>query len=712
MRGQMSQEPPAKTVRKGTKSCLECRHRKIRCVWPSEGAETCQSCLSRGRTCELQVHMIPTSDTVEGTSRARLGHLESDVAGLWAAVGNLEAKLGCVSAEAALPLQSPSQMENASDPHNKPNEDDSDSTASDLSLANPPTHLVQLFDNGLLGSDGDGPAIASHHAPSLHKGHRSSALRALLPSREDMLTITASASTWLSLYNALFPMINFTKTSDEMMSQYDKLQDANADPVAIAALLLSIALTVQQAPDDTAGRAAKSIRDASSFVKDVSDCVERIVISDDTLAGTLEGLETTLLFIRLQLGRARVRKIWLLSRRVIALAELIGLPRAATALESQQESPAGSSRGAQPGASPSPVGWWRQKAALWESICAIDRMTSVMWSLPLATVNYSLPKRPIVDSQGQVNPQSYLYGLADIASRVLELDNIYSSGRPLLELSNAVISTDLELRSLASLAPQNWQKTHWPQLSIDALLQYWHQYLMVRTHLKLALKYKESQQFSFNFISCLDACQELARRYVSMRPILPAGFFANRVIDLQAFTATVFLLLASDRTAPGSGTLPQAVDVNFIISIVDQAVQMMGFAADRVGGDFAHQAADAVRSLSSLLQQPQSSKSQKITLSLPLVGRIHVSRKSHAASFVPDQPYPTPSQQPQVSWQTTTSSDASHPTTQAMPSESSDLNSMDSLTCLMEIPESYPFLTDETFGSEQWFTYTGCDGNG
>ncbi len=245
--------------------------------------------------------MIPAADTIEGTSRARLGHLESDVAGLWAAVRNLEAKLGCVSTEAteAAPLHSPSQTENAGSPHNKPNNDDSDSAASDLSLTNPPTHLLQLFDNGLLGSDGDRSAFPSRHTPSLHKEHRSSALRALLPSREDMVTITASASSWLSLYNALFPTINFVKTGGEMLMQYDKLQDPNADPVAIATLLLSIALTVQQAPDYTAGRAAGSIRDVSSFVKDVSDRVECIVISDDTLAGTLEGMETTLLFIRL-----------------------------------------------------------------------------------------------------------------------------------------------------------------------------------------------------------------------------------------------------------------------------------------------------------------------------------------------------------------------------------------------------------------------------
>lgn len=336
----------------------------------------------------------------------------------------------------------------------------------------------------------------------------------------------------------------------------------------------------------------------------------------------------------------------------------------------------------------------------------------MMWSLPLATANYPLPKRPIVDCQGQVNPQSYLYNLADIASRVTELDNIYSSGRPLMELFHAVTGTDRELRSLASLTPMSWRKSHWPELSIDALLHYWHQYLTVRTHLQLALKHDEGQQFAFNFSTCLDACQELARRYVSMRPILPAGFFANRVIDLQAFTATVFLLLTSHRTTRGSGTFPQVVDVDVTTGLVDQVVGMMGLAADRAGGDYAHNhAADAIRSLSSLLQQSQTSESQEITLSLPLIGRIHVSRKSYAAKTVPKQQHATPSQQPQAPWQSTTAGDGSTGAAQALPFKSSDLHAMDSLSYSMEIPESYPFLTDETFGTEQWLTWTGLDGN-
>jgi len=372
--------------------------------------------------------------------------------------------------------------------------------------------------------------------------------------------------------------------------------------------------------------------------------------------------------------------MWLLLRRVIALAELIGLPRASIA-------------------SPSLGGRRGQKAEVWEAICAIDRISSIMWSLPLATAHYPLPKPPLIDSEGHVRPQAYLYHLADIASRVLELDHISSSGRPLTELFNAVIGTDQELTSLARLAPKSWWKIHWSELSIDALLQHWHQYLTVRTHLQLALTYDEDQRFAFDFITCLDACQELARRYISLRPILPAGFFVNRVIDLQAFTAAVFLLLARSRTARGSGTFPHAVDLDF--TIVDQVVHVMETAADRAGGEFAHQAADAVRSLSSLLQEPQMSESQKITLSLPLAGKIHVSRKSDAAKSVPPPQRPRP----------TTSGDGSDLASQTMPFRSSELD-LNSLSYSIEVPENYSFLTDEAFGTEQWLTWTGLDSNG
>jgi hypothetical protein len=273
----------------------------------------------------------------------------------------------------------------------------------------------------------------------------------------------------------------------------------------------------------------------------------------------------------------------------------------------------------------------KQRAQAWESICGIDRITSMVCSLPLATANYPLPKRPLLDSAGNVNTQAYLYSLAGIASRMLELDGMQSAQRPLSEMFNAVMRTDHELRSLASYPGRDWwdmkPSTDFP---IDVLLQYWHKYFIVRTHLQLALTYDgQNDEFAFNFITCLNACQELANRYLSLRPAAPTGFFANWVIDMQAFTSIVFLQLASYRITHKSspGRLSHGFDINVIADLIDQVVKTMESSTGRAGGDFAQQAASVIRSLDSLLQLPHVPESQRISLSLPLIGTIKISKR-------------------------------------------------------------------------------------
>lgn len=246
--------------------------------------------------------MTPTSVTVGLASRARIARSEQDVSSIWTAIHAVEAKCDCVpTGFSPLPLTLPqTQASNGSATYDGlPGEASSDSDSSDLSHTNPPTHLLQLFDNGLLGTHSDASNIAPPHASASHKVHGVSALRDLLPSREGMLTIIAHAASWLSLYNSLFPMTSATRSGDAMLSQYDSLKDPDANPVAVAALLLAVALTVQVVPNEISAGTVKSIKDAPSFIKEVSDTVERVIVLDDALAGTLDGIEATLLFLRL-----------------------------------------------------------------------------------------------------------------------------------------------------------------------------------------------------------------------------------------------------------------------------------------------------------------------------------------------------------------------------------------------------------------------------
>lgn len=239
--------------------------------------------------------MLRRNSATAMTSKAHIEHLEKEVSRLWTAVHSLETKLDCVPTAT---LQAPSQMEGTESFNGTPGDADLDSDASDLAPSSPQSHFLQLFDNGMGGADGYGPEAPVHPTPSLPKPHEANALRALLPSREDIVGISPQASPWLYMYNLLFPTANVFTTGEEMVAQYDKLQDPNANPFEIADLLLSVAITLQQLPHETVTNAT-GIKKASAFVKEVSDTVERIIISHDTIAGTLAGIRTSLLFLRM-----------------------------------------------------------------------------------------------------------------------------------------------------------------------------------------------------------------------------------------------------------------------------------------------------------------------------------------------------------------------------------------------------------------------------
>lgn len=240
--------------------------------------------------------MTTAAEMAKDSSRTRISHLEGDVTRLWSAVQALETKLGL---ESSGRKSSTPHRRAASHIGTPPNEDDEGSETSELSPMEPSNHLLNLFENRMLGSEKARDKAATDGTPSTQKSPQISALKQLLPVREDMLAIIAHASDWLSMFSALFPALPTYRSQDEMLVQYDKAQRSELTVTEMASLLVSIAITIQQAPADVLARSAEGIQDGPAYVHQVSDTVERVVVYDDAIAATLDGIETTLLFIRL-----------------------------------------------------------------------------------------------------------------------------------------------------------------------------------------------------------------------------------------------------------------------------------------------------------------------------------------------------------------------------------------------------------------------------
>lgn len=241
--------------------------------------------------------MTPVSEATKSTSRARIGRLEDSVSGIWKAVQKIEAKLGCDPSvpDHAGPFESHSP--GAAD-DDAGSDDESDST--DQNQEGMSTHLLQLFQNGVLVVEAPDTASSQGRRSSTHgKASKASVLKPLLPSRDEMKIITSHARPWLHLYNVIFPHLSTMRDGPDVMALYDRVQEARPDVFLLANVLLSAAITVQQAPEETSGPSFKGIGDGPTFVKTASDLIERVVLMDDSLAGTLEGIEVGMLFVRL-----------------------------------------------------------------------------------------------------------------------------------------------------------------------------------------------------------------------------------------------------------------------------------------------------------------------------------------------------------------------------------------------------------------------------
>jgi hypothetical protein len=306
-------------VRRGTRSCRECRLRKVKCEWAGDDAPICNNCVARSRTCVAQGPASPVSEAVQLSSRDRIGQLETQVASLWSVVHKLEtnARHGTAYVSRDESTDRPYYMSGKTKATSGETLDDDVQAASDtddsepdgfnlLLPSNQPSHLRQLFDNGLL--DAQGSRDASWQTCD-YPGHQSASktyltiarrqLQKILPPRDDVAAIAGFSFPWMSIYNALFPRIRFMATAEEMLEQYDELCKPNANPMSLANLLISLALSIRQIPEVDLKPLVPGIPNATQFIENVTEIVDRTIASNDTLAATLEGIETSLLFIRL-----------------------------------------------------------------------------------------------------------------------------------------------------------------------------------------------------------------------------------------------------------------------------------------------------------------------------------------------------------------------------------------------------------------------------
>lgn len=323
----MAEEISSSKLRRGTKSCTECkwwgrklqcckslkliagRRRKVRCVWTSEQAQECRRCEERGAVCIPQTQSIPTSGSRKLNSKERITRLEGQVSHLSKVVRDLESKLGQKLSKSpdfqlvTKPFDDAAQDSEGIDEDEDEDDDDSSSVAQ-LVTEDRPSHLYSLFQNEMLSTDNStnmqeirqrGSKMTNQLLNSVKL-----ALQPLIPSQDDVLTIANHTSRWYTILFDIFPLSRTPRTREEVLEGYGAATEPDADPMALAFWMLILAMVSQQVPQDafSPDSTVKGLESRNTFARQVSDAVHSTIISHYSLLGSLAGLEVAMLWLR------------------------------------------------------------------------------------------------------------------------------------------------------------------------------------------------------------------------------------------------------------------------------------------------------------------------------------------------------------------------------------------------------------------------------
>jgi hypothetical protein len=139
---------------------------------------------------------------------------------------------------------------------------------------------------------------------------------------------------------------------------------------------------------------------------------------------------------------------------------------------------------------------------------------------------------------------------SDIAAKVQQQDDVRTTLGLSKELYTTALELASELKALAAETPDSWWIRNLDQVETDDVVHFMHYVLLMRIYLPFAFQEEPIEADYSSRLACMAACEGVAQRYQFLRQRLPYGFLLAHILDLQAFTATVILLLTTHGPLP------------------------------------------------------------------------------------------------------------------------------------------------------------------
>lgn len=397
MTGTNSDEAPPKRMRLGTRSCAECRRRKVRCNFP-ENSSTCENCALYSVVCQAQQRKPGETESREQDEthvlKKRLDEMETILRQMYGSMSNSALSPGrCRDSK----LHWQRMTNQIVDPGGSQNSNSAPSTTtpshSDVLEQFGHTPLVTslketLFLRNGSGSPDAGPRSSNHPLRLLIAGFPQK-----IPAKDVMVGILdATKSCWPIWPPCYHGSRKLQELDVPSVLEFISTALTSEDAAAAAKAILWLALSVFELPRTWTAQYPE-LSDPEAIIDIYMEQARRLLSIASERGDNIHGIEALCLEIKLNVDLGRPRKAWLGSRKALNKCLLLGFHRM-NAREHKREQ------------------------ELWGILLHAEREASLIVGLPSSISNLNKPLLP--DTESMVPLERLLYEMMVVSGSVVD----------------------------------------------------------------------------------------------------------------------------------------------------------------------------------------------------------------------------------------------------------------------------------------------------
>lgn len=299
-----------------------------------------------------------------------------------------------------------------------------------------------------------------------------------------------------------------------------ELPVSGAHPVLIARKMVTLALVLQTIPASSSDQLDEKLsRSCEDIMSRLVKTARKLVTRDDELISSLDGLECLMLEGLYENHMGNLRRSWLITRRSVMIAQILGLNRGIAPLSVDDDTV--------------------EPDDLWFRVLSFDRYLCLMLGLPQTSTNEAFASAEILESSPA---NTRMQRLCCVASGLL-------LGRNTTDLYDRRLTDKIDeiLQDSSTSMPAQWwvapglaPDVGFPIRSNDHLM---HFHLLLQLHLPYLLCSSKEDGWEYHRMTAVTASREILTRFLNVHRAPRARHYC-RGIDLIAFMSCTALSLA------------------------------------------------------------------------------------------------------------------------------------------------------------------------